>query len=211
MSTSSSHPHDGRLLVTSRYFFADPSAEVCRQFLGLFAVEEVRAVEILPPAPWRRSTIATASSPAAPWSVRSPASLANGLAGASPFGITASGDLPLAAEGWRVERHRDRALHLGDRARATSRASASATGSSAAGSGCVAIDAALMRAFGVDRYATHPQTATVLIFHDPRTVSRHQLLRILDQALLVDAEGQDSADPADLDFALCTACSLWPP
>jgi hypothetical protein len=36
------------LLVTSHYFFSDPSAEVCRQLLGLFAVEEVRAVEILP-------------------------------------------------------------------------------------------------------------------------------------------------------------------
>src|SRR5262245_63553455 len=42
-----SHPRDGRILVSSRYFFADPAADVCRQLVGrLFEVEEVRAVEI---------------------------------------------------------------------------------------------------------------------------------------------------------------------
>jgi hypothetical protein len=48
-----SHPHDGRIVVRSRGLFADSSADVCRQLVGcLFAVEEVRAVEMRAADAW---------------------------------------------------------------------------------------------------------------------------------------------------------------
>ena len=43
-----SHPRDSQMRLVSRYFFADPKAEACRELIGrIFEVAEVRAVEIL--------------------------------------------------------------------------------------------------------------------------------------------------------------------
>ena len=43
-----SHPGDGCIRLVSRYFFANPKAEICQRFIGrIFEVEEVRALEIL--------------------------------------------------------------------------------------------------------------------------------------------------------------------
>ena len=127
--------------------------------------------------------------------------------GPAPY-VNSPSDLPVAlanpVEGWRVERHGPvlstwEIVHeLPGRIRFRNRLIRRKKQL------CATIDAALMRAPGVDRYVTNPRTATVLIHHDPRRISRHQLLQILDQAL-VEAERQDGRDAADLDFAVCTA------
>jgi Cu2+-exporting ATPase len=52
---------------------------------------------------------------------------------------------------------------------------------------CAAVEGALRHVLGVDRYRTNPRTATTLITYDPARVQRHELLRVLDRAL-VDLE-----------------------
>ena len=60
---------------------------------------------------------------------------------------------------------------------------------------CAAIDRALTRAPGVRRFTTNARTATVLILHDRRRAPRHQLLQILDRAL-VEAGPSERGDAA---------------
>jgi heavy metal translocating P-type ATPase len=207
-----SHPADGRMRLVSRYFFADPKAEPCQQFIGkLFEVEEVRAVEILAPRAVADIHYTNGVVPCREVVAKISRHLRNGHgtngAGRAPY-VNSTRDLPLAfadgVAGWRVERHgpvlstweikhelpgrirfRNRLIHRKKEM-------------------CDAIDRALMQAFGVDRYKTSPQTATVLVEYDPKKLQRHQLVQILDQAL-VDVERQDRKDRPDLDFPVCTA------
>ena len=136
--------------------------------------------------------------PRPPSSGRSPAHLANGHTGTPLSYVTSSGDLPLArrsAEGWRVERHGPVLSTweiVARAARPHPLPQPADPSQEAAVRGHRRRPHARVRR-GPVRDATR-ETATVLIYHDPRTISRHQLLRILDQAL-VDAERQDSAGP----------------
>jgi heavy metal translocating P-type ATPase len=198
---------DGRLQVTSRYLFADPGGEVCRRFVGrLFEVEEVRAVEILPARAWAQIEYGNGLVPSRRVVEKIARHLRDGPDGGRPPYVNSPRDLPgvSADGGWRVERHGPvlstwEIVHeLPGRLRVRNRLIRDHAGV------CGAIEAALMRAFGVDRCATSARTATVLIRYDPRKIARHQLLQILDQAL-VDAEGQESGGSRALDFPVCTA------
>src|SRR5262245_14782052 len=207
--TAVSHPENGRMRLISRYFFADPKAEPCQQFIGrIFEVEEVRAVEILASRAWAHVEYTNGVVPCQEVVEKISRHLRDGKNGTAAPYVNSPRDLPVAfadaEEGWRVERHgqvlstweirhelpgrirfRNRLIHRKKEM-------------------CSAIDRALVQAFGVDRYKTNPQMATVLIVFDPRKVQRHQLVQILDQAL-VDAERQDRKDRPDLDFPVCTA------
>jgi Cu2+-exporting ATPase len=195
-------PQDGRLQVTSRYLFADPGGEVCRRFVGrLFEVEEVRAVEILPGRAWAQIEYRNGLVASRRVLERIARRLRNGQNGGRPSYVDAVRDLPVvsAEDGWRVERHGpvlstwELVHELPGRIRVRNRLIRGKPG------WCAAIEADLMRARGVDRYATSARTATVLILYDPRRIARHQILQILDQAL-VRAEGQERRDTRDLDF-----------
>jgi Cu2+-exporting ATPase len=204
-----SHPRDGHMRLVSRYFFADPRADACQQFLGkVFEVEEVRAVEILASGAWANIEYTNGVVPCREVVDKISRHLRNGHDGGRPPYVNSLRDLPTAfadgAEGWRVERHgqvlstweikhelpgrirlRNRLIH---RRREM----------------CDAIDRALVQTLGVDRYKTSPQTATVLIVYDPTKIQRHQLIQVLDGAL-VEAERQHRHDRPDLDFPVCTA------
>jgi heavy metal translocating P-type ATPase len=68
---------------------------------------------------------------------------------------------------------------------------------------CQAIEREFMNTFGVDRYATSEFTATVLVAYDPKQISKHQLIELLDTALAAASEYPIS--PVDLDLPVCTA------
>jgi Cu2+-exporting ATPase len=68
---------------------------------------------------------------------------------------------------------------------------------------CQAIERELMSVLGVDRYKTHSLNCTVQIEYDPRRLTRHQVIEILDGAL-ANAEHQAELDKLDLDLAICT-------
>ena len=182
-----SHPRDGRILVTSRYFFADPAADVCRQFVGrLFEVEEVRAVEIPGRLPGPDRVLERRRSPSRRGREDrpSPPGGVNGhrvRRGGAPRDLAApSAD---RVDGWRVERHGPvlstwQIVHeLPGRIRFRNRLIRRDAGR------CAAIDAALARVAAIHRHTTNPVTATVLVHHDPTTVPRRRLLQILDRAL----------------------------
>src|SRR5258708_33831644 len=105
-----SHAEDGRLQLTSRYFFADPKAEVCQQFIGkIFEVEEVRSVEILAARASAQIECADGVVPGRHLVQKISRHLRNGHDGArSPY-VNSPRDLPVApadaAEGRRIERH----------------------------------------------------------------------------------------------------------
>ncbi|HXJ77775.1 MAG TPA: heavy metal translocating P-type ATPase [Candidatus Methylomirabilis sp.] len=200
-------PEDGRLQMTSRYLFADPAAAVCQRFVArLFEVAEVRAVEIRPARAWAEIEYVNGLVPSRSVVGKIARHLRNGSGGADPPYVNSPRDLPVAGAdgGWRVERHGPvlstwEIVHeLPDRIRVRNRLIRGKPGL------CGAIEAALMRALGVDSYRTSARTASVLIRYDRRKIARHQLLQILDQAL-IDAEDQEPRDAANLDFPLCTA------
>jgi heavy metal translocating P-type ATPase len=206
-----SHPAAGCMRLTSRYFFADPKAEACQQFIGrIFEVEEVWAVQVMASHAWADVEYTNGVVPCRQVVEKISKHLRNGTNGAhgvrAPY-VNSTRDLPVAfadaAEGWRVERHgpvlstweikhelpgrirfRNRLIHRRKDM-------------------CDAIDRALVQAFGVDRYKTNAQTATVLIAFDPKKIQRHQLVQVLDQAL-IEAERPDGRDRPDLDFPICT-------
>ncbi|PTY03406.1 heavy metal translocating P-type ATPase [Verrucomicrobia bacterium LW23] len=68
---------------------------------------------------------------------------------------------------------------------------------------CQNIERELMSVLGVDNYNTDSLTSTVLIQYDPRKIQRHQLVEILDSAL-IHGDKQHERDAADLDFPLAT-------
>ncbi|HUL10628.1 MAG TPA: hypothetical protein VLU73_00430, partial [Methylococcaceae bacterium] len=68
---------------------------------------------------------------------------------------------------------------------------------------CQAIERELMSVLGVDRYTTHSLQCTVQVEYDPRRLTRHQIIEILDGAL-ANAEHQAELDKLDLDLAICT-------
>jgi Cu2+-exporting ATPase len=204
-----SHPRDGRMRLISRYFFADPKADACQQFIGkIFEVEEVRAIEILASRARAHVEYTNGVVPCREVVAKISRHLRNGHDGVRAPYVNSPRDLPIAfaggADGWRVERHGtilstwEIKHELPGRIRLHNRLIHRRKDV------CDAIDRALMQALGVDRYKTNPRTATVLIVYDPGKVQRHQLVQILDQAL-VEAERQDRKDPPDLDFPVCTA------
>jgi heavy metal translocating P-type ATPase len=68
---------------------------------------------------------------------------------------------------------------------------------------CQEIERELMNVPGVDRYQTSDLTATVLVHYDARILRRHQLIELLDEALL---RAEDlSVSEVDLDLPICTA------
>ncbi len=67
---------------------------------------------------------------------------------------------------------------------------------------CQAIERELMSVLGVDRYQTHALRCTVQVEYDPRRLTRHQVIEILDSAL-ANAEHQAELDKLDLDLATC--------
>ncbi len=204
-----SHPRDGRMQLTSRYLFADPKGDACQQFIGrIFEVEEVRAVEILASRAWARIEYTNGVVPSREVLGKISRHLRNGHSGVAAPYVNSPRDLPFAFadgdQGWRVERHGpvlstwEITHELPGRIRFHNRLIHRKKEI------CAAIDRALMQALGVDQYKTNPRTATVLIVYDQKTLQRHQLIQILDLAL-VEAERQDTKDAADLDFPLCTA------
>jgi len=66
---------------------------------------------------------------------------------------------------------------------------------------CQAIERELMSILGVDRYSTNPLRCTVQVEYDPRRLTRHQVIEILDSAL-ANAEHQAELDKLDLDLAI---------
>ena len=68
---------------------------------------------------------------------------------------------------------------------------------------CQAIERELMSVLGVDRYKTHSIQCTVQVEYDPRRLTRHQVIEILDGAL-ANAEHQAELDKLDLDLTICT-------
>lgn len=203
-----SHPENGRMRLISRYFFADPKADACQLFIGkIFEVEEVRAVEIFASRAWAHVEYTNGVVPCREVVAKISRHLQNGHGVRVPY-VNSPRDLPVGfadnPEGWRVERHgtvlstwqikhempgrirfHNRLIHRKKDI-------------------CDAIDRSLMQALGVDRYKTNARTATVLIEYDSRKVQRHQLIQILDQAL-VEAERQEHKDFPDLDFPICMA------
>ena len=67
---------------------------------------------------------------------------------------------------------------------------------------CQAIERELMSVLGVDRYKTHSINCTVQVDYDPRRLTRHQVIEILDGAL-AGAEHQAELDKLDLDLTIC--------
>ena len=67
---------------------------------------------------------------------------------------------------------------------------------------CQAIERELMSVLGVDRYKTHSMQCTVIVEYDPRRLTRHQVIEILDGAL-ANAEHQAELDKLDLDLTVC--------
>ena len=67
---------------------------------------------------------------------------------------------------------------------------------------CQAIERELMSVLGVDRYQTHALNCTVQVEYDPRRLTRHQIIEILDGAL-ANAEHQADLDKLDLDLTIC--------
>jgi Cu2+-exporting ATPase len=204
-----SHPRNGQMRLVSRYFFADPKADTCQQFLGkVFEVEEVRAVEILASGSWANIEYTNGVVPCREVVAKISRHLRNGHEAVRAPYVNSLRDLPVAfadgAEGWRVERHGpvlstwEIKHELPGRIRFHNRLIHRKREM------CDAIDRALMQAFGVDQYKTNAQTATVLIVYDAKKIQRHQLIQVLDGAL-VEAERQDRHDRPDLDFPVCTA------
>ncbi|MCG5237223.1 heavy metal translocating P-type ATPase [Xanthobacter oligotrophicus] len=66
-----------------------------------------------------------------------------------------------------------------------------------------AVERELMNALGVDRYSYSEVTATVLIRYDARQIQKHQLIELLDDALVKSLDAP--ATPVDLDLPICTA------
>jgi Cu2+-exporting ATPase len=60
---------------------------------------------------------------------------------------------------------------------------------------CAAVERALAHVRGVDRYATNTHTSTVLVLYDTRKVQRHDLIQILDRALLEVERGHGGRPP----------------
>jgi Cu2+-exporting ATPase len=124
--------------------------------------------------------------------------LRNGHDGGPPPYLNSPADLPLPAGhgGWRVERHGpvlstwEIAHQLPARIRFRNRLIRGKPGL------CAAIDRALARAPGVRRFTTNARTATVLILHDRRRAPRHQLLQILDRALVEAGPSERGDAPA---------------
>lgn len=71
---------------------------------------------------------------------------------------------------------------------------------------CHAIERELMNAFGVERYAAHEFTGTVLVHYDARQIRKHQIVELLDTALARTAGAPIS--PVELDLPICTASVL---
>jgi heavy metal translocating P-type ATPase len=193
---SVSTPRDGRLRLTSRYFFADPTREICRQLVAkLFEVADVRAVEILTSR--ASAQIEYVNGVPDPEVV---ARIGRHLTSGESLGTYAAalGEPPLAfpegADAWRIERH-GRVLStwevrhaLPGRIRLRSRLIRRAPEL------CRVIHRVLEQTSGVDLHTTSPRTATTLIVYDPARVDPHQLVEILDRAI-VEAGREGSLVP----------------
>jgi len=69
---------------------------------------------------------------------------------------------------------------------------------------CRAVERELTNVLGIDRFKTNPLTGTVLLHHDPRQLTREQVIEILDAAL-VHAEDPTTTDQPDTHLPICTA------
>ena len=190
-------PRDGEMRLVSRYFFGDPRAEACRQFIGrIFEVEEVRAVEVLASRAQAHVEYVNGVVPCREVIAKISRHLRHGENGARAPYVNSPRDLPAAladrAEGWRIERHGqvlstwEIRHELPGRIRFRNRLIRRQPAL------CGAIERALRRVLGVERHATSPHTATTLVVYDPGRVDREGLLGILDRAL-VDAQHEADA------------------
>ena len=68
---------------------------------------------------------------------------------------------------------------------------------------CQAIERELMSVTGIDSYETSELTATILVYYNPQRIVKHQIVEILDDAVLKSENGAKT--PVDLDFPVCTA------
>jgi Cu2+-exporting ATPase len=186
--------------LTSRYFFADPASEVCRQFIGrVFEVEEVRAIEVLASGASAQIEYTNGRVPHRTVVAKIASHLRNGGNGGGAPPAGSPGTLPLAAAdgagGWRVERHGPvlstwQIKHeLPGRIRFRNRLIHRRRGLGAA------IERALARVPGIERCRANTRTATALVVFDPERLNRHDLFRALDRAL-VDVEHADRGAPA---------------
>jgi Cu2+-exporting ATPase len=197
------HRREGRLRVVSRYFFADPRAEICRDFVQkLFEVEEVRAVEVRPSTASAHVEYAVGRAPSPDVLAKIGRHFQNGHGLSAPSARSLDG-LPLGladgADGWRVERHgpllstweirhelpgrirvRNRLLH---RKRDVFRV----------------VERKLDQAAGVHGHRTNPSTATALVVYDPERIDRQRLIRVLDEAVVDAAHGNGAPHAPDLD------------
>ncbi len=69
---------------------------------------------------------------------------------------------------------------------------------------CHAIERELTGVLGVDRFSTNSITCTVLVHHDPKQLTKTQVIEILDDAL-TGAERPAALDQPDLHLPICTA------
>lgn len=69
---------------------------------------------------------------------------------------------------------------------------------------CEAIERELMTVLGVDKYKTSSLTSTVQVDYDPRQLTKHQVIEILDSAL-AGTEHPTKLDKLDLHLPICTA------
>ena len=68
---------------------------------------------------------------------------------------------------------------------------------------CQALEREFMSVLGIDYFKTNSLTSTVLVQHDPKQLSREQIVEILETAL-IGAEHPVKKDVVDLQLPLCT-------
>jgi len=69
---------------------------------------------------------------------------------------------------------------------------------------CRAIDRELTSVLGIERFKTNALTGTLLLHHDPKLLTRDQVIEILDSAL-IRAETSATPDQPDMNLPVCTA------
>src|SRR5271157_4336669 len=68
---------------------------------------------------------------------------------------------------------------------------------------CRAVERELTSVLGIGRFKTNPLTGTLLLTHDPRQLSREQVIEILDAAL-IRVEPPATPDQPDMNLPVCT-------
>ena len=68
---------------------------------------------------------------------------------------------------------------------------------------CRAVERELTSVLGIGRFKTNPLTGTLLLHHDPRQLSREQVIEILDAAL-IRVEAPATPDQPEMNLPVCT-------